>query len=203
MKHLRRWELRLVALTALTMVALAVGGPAWAWWTDSGTVTTGQVTGATSVPTPLLSCSVDEGQNHQAVWAMPDGYHADKYRFTMTYHVPGDWQTNGGGTPAASIWGEEDGDGTYTYWNKADQGFTTDTWAAWGVQAPLATAEHNYGTVTLTAIIGGWESSPVTLYWEINYTCMATVPITGTCIPPVSVSTTCSAPNNVPNPQWH
>jgi len=180
-------ELRTVLVGAATTGLMALGGAAWAYWTDAATVTTtGTITAATTVPMPVLTCpNPPSGQNTVANWSMPAGYQATNWRVVMTYDTPGSWQSQAG-TPTSNIWVMDSAARSGTWkWN--DSGIVSNTQGIWGIkqptvaQLPLGQTQSNSGTLTVYARIGNWESAPATATWHINYatTCDVTVPLLG------------------------
>jgi len=164
------------AITALTVISLAVGGAAYAYWTDAGTVSTSDqaIISATYVPKPILTCSVTSGQNHVATWSMPDGFSLGDgsnaynigYTVTLTNSGSNSWQSVGtvgsqGGQPA-NLAGANNlllgGNGTQAIW-----GLTASS-----VGIPF-TSSNNSGTLTVVARVGNWTSEPTSVNWHINF----------------------------------
>jgi len=209
MKSRKPHKYRPALVLGATVAALGLGGTAWAYWTDAGTVfTTGVVSTATSVPTPTLSCPTPAvGANHVATWGMPDGYHADFYQVTMDYDTPGHWQGTAGG---AGIWGVDGNTNGHWVWPTyagTPPGLTTSTSGSWGIIEPstLIGTQDNTGTLSVVAIIGGtvttdaagnstitggWRSAAATATWEIKYTGVCAL----VCM--VSTSVNCTVTNH-------
>ncbi len=176
--------LRTGAIAAVATGALVWTGVAAAYWTDSGTATSGTVSAGTVAPVALGSCldpsggSLEFGEDPTLRWTAPAGVPVDHYEIALTL------TSNGGTTMAAGDWVTGTGSPGYVTGGLVN-GATTTTNApatqlkvSWGIKvsppAPLSPSRTFAGTVGVTAVgPGGWRSTVKTASWTIRYDAVA------------------------------
>lgn len=169
-------RVRAGAVGTTAAAGLVLGGVAAAYWTDTGTLTSGAVNVASVAPFALASCldpgggSLAFGEDPTLRWNAPAGMPVQSYEISFTLTSDGgitmvdpDWDTgptyvrgpNSPGTLVTTVPG-------------------TQTQASWGITVnPPGTLQPNRqftGTVTVVAIgPGGWRSNADTASWQITY----------------------------------
>ena len=161
-RRLAAWTVTGSVLGFVAMTGMWVAPPAQAWWSDSGTVTSGSVSawGITNVSCPAPAW----GSNHVLSWQGPTG---SRYTVTMTANP----QPSG-----LSSWTQTTPRPEQP-WTATDGGEAT-TQVVWGISTvnPVESTDFT-GTWRLVATppdpTGGWTATR-TGTWRIHYTSSST-----------------------------
>lgn len=167
-------RVRRAAVAVVAVLGLLWSGVAAAYWTDSGTVTSGTVDAGVVGPVGLRSCtgsgglSLVFGNDLEVTWTAPAGVPVTGYRATVAL------VSDTAGPMQTSDWRMQDslyvrGPNRTTdppvVWNLP----TTQTTVRWGILVGSLIRTFT-GTIQIQAVgPGGWTSTVRTVDWTIAY----------------------------------